>query len=292
MAGLGNRENRVTPEILRAILDEIHFWGHQFAEHARLIRSGVDLEEDAVVKEGQMFGEAYDRLLEALNGLEAPGYGGACVVISENEALTERFRAFKVEIEEGIRDCILKGVIPAELANHILRELDYLMSKIHNVLGGPAATREQLGMDDSGKRVSVIPRMLLPAADGGQLMDITLEELLFWLRISEEHARLAADKFKPLEQTEFTQAAVGFADEFAALRGRVLQAHADVNGYLEEAADLNRRWVDSLHEIDSLIRSCRIPGRQTNFWPALGPHILREQEYFGTVLQALAMARI
>lgn len=269
----------------------MQFWNLILGEHARLIRAGVDLIEDNVVREADQFAAMYDRLLERLN---APGLM-ACPdwinpLLRQTKTLAAGLREFKIEVETSIMQCRSKAIIPGELVGHIRQELDYFIGKLNAVTGGPIPTWEELGLDISTRKVSLIPRMLLDDIEGELIFPISLEELLFWLHISADHAGVLASHFRPGEQAQFTQDTLRYAAEFHKLHQQTIRAgesRESLAGIMQISSDLNQNWINYLAELNRLLATCRIPGFQTNFWPALGVHIYREQVYFQSVLMAL-----
>ncbi|HEX3043914.1 MAG TPA: DUF2935 domain-containing protein [Bacillota bacterium] len=138
--------------------------------------------------------------------------------------------------------------------------------------------------------VSLGPRMLLDEVQGPAVCQVSLEELLFWLHISADHAQLLARYFIPLKQAQFTQDASQYGAEFDQLHELTLQGRdqrVSLAGIMQSAAELNQSWLNYLLELNRMLATCQIPERQTNFWPALGVHIYREQGYFQSVLLAL-----
>jgi hypothetical protein len=288
---LDQRNYDLKPEVISALLDEMQFWNLQLDEHARLIRSGVDLGEDNTIKEAEQFMVMYDRLLNRLN---TPGLiANPSMVIrllNQTRVLAAGLREFKIEVENGIAQCRIKAIIQAELVDHIRRELDYFIGKLDAVTGGLIPTWEDLGLDHSDRKVSLIPRMLLGEIEGKSVCQVSLEELLFWLHISADHAKVLADYFKPVEQAQFTQDALRYGAEFDRLHQQTFQGReqqGNLAGIMQIAGELNKSWINYLLELNRLLATCQIPGRQANFWPALGVHIYREQVYFQSVVAIL-----
>lgn len=288
---MDHHQHDLRPEVSGALLDEMQFWNRQLDEHARLIRAGVDLGEDNVIREADQFTTMYDRLLERLN---TPGLiAGPTVVnplLRQTKTLAAGLREFKMEVEAGIMQCRIKAIIPGELVGHIRRELDYFIGKLDAVTGGPIPTWEDLGLNHSNRKVSLIPRMLLEDIEGKMVWQISLEELLFWLHISADHAGVLANYFRPGEQAQFTQDTLRYAAEFDKLHQQALKAgesRGNLAGIMQISNDLNQNWLNYLSELNRLLANCQIPGLQANFWPALGVHIYREQVYFQSVLMVL-----
>ncbi len=275
-------------EIWRALVDEMQFWNQRLDEHARLIRSGVDLTEDNIIKEADFYVTQYDQLVARLN---TPGLlsnpNEIMVLVQESKQMAIGLGQFKLMVEEGIRTCRIKAILPAELLDHIRRELEYFVGKLNAVTGGPRPTWADLGLDHSDRQATIIPRMLLERIGNQIFPQIILEELLFWLHISADHAQFLAFKFKPLEQTEFTQESLKYSKEFERLLQQVMKdhKHGELVSVVRSAVDLNCDWINYLSKLNQLIATCQIPSRQTNFWPALAVHISAEQVYFQTILQ-------
>lgn len=287
-----DRNNQeLNPRVIPALLDEMLFWNRQLDEHARLIRSGVDLGEDDSIREANQFVVMYDRLL---NQLQAPGLNANPSVVNrllrQTKTLAAGLREFKIEVEQGIAACRIKAILPADLIDHIRRELDFFIGVLDAVTGGTIPTWEELGLDHSERKVSLIPRMLLEEIEDQSVCQVSLEEMLFWTHISADHAKLLAALFKPIIQAQFTQDASQFGSEFDQLHQQIFSGRnqrGNLTGIMRFAAQLNQSWLNYLLELNRLLATCRIPGQQANFWPALGDHIYREQEYFQSVLMIL-----
>ncbi|MCL6590598.1 MAG: DUF2935 domain-containing protein [Firmicutes bacterium] len=230
--------HKLQPEVSRALLDEMQFWNRQLDEHARLVRAGVDLGEDNVIQEANQFTAMYDRLLARL---DAPGLiAGPDTVnhfLLQTKVLAAGLREFKIEVESGIKECRIGAIIPWELVGHIRRELDYFIGKLDAVTGGPTPTWEDLGLDHSSQKVSLIPRMLLEDIQGRSVCQISLEELLFWLHISSDHAGVLANHFRPMEQAQFTQDTMRYAAEFENLRQQTMEAGKSRGGFSQNNAN-------------------------------------------------------
>lgn len=288
---MNHSQHELRPETSSALLDEMQFWNRQLDEHARLIRAGVDLGEDNTIREADQFTAMYDRLLARLT---APGIiaNPATVnpLLRQTKVLSVGLREFKIEVENGIMQCRIRAIIPGELVGHIRRELDYFIGKLDAVTGGPIPSWEDLGLNHSNRKVSLIPRMLLEDIEGKLVYQISLEELLFWLHISSDHAGVLANHFRPGEQAQFTQDTSRYAAEFDKLHQQVLKAgesRGNLSEIMQISNDLNQNWVNYLSELNRMLAACQIPGLQANFWPALGVHIYREQVYFQSVLMVL-----
>jgi hypothetical protein len=285
------REKELRTEVIRALLDEMQFWNRQLDEHARLIRSGVDLGEDNTIREADQFVVMYDRLLSRLN---TPGLIANSLIVSkllyQTKILALSLREFKIEVENGIAQCRIKAILPADLINHIRRELDFFIGNLNAVTEGPIPTWGDLGLDHSNRKVSLVPRMLLEEIEGKLVYQVSLEELLFFTHISADHAKLLAGYFKPIEQAQFTQETLQFGAEFDRLHQLTFQEknqRGNLAGIMQTASDLNQSWLNYLTELNILLATCQIPALQANFWPALGVHIYREQLYFQSILLVL-----
>ena len=213
------------PNMAPVLFDEMLFWNRQLDEHARLIRSGVDISQDDVMREADQYVILYDRLL---NRLQIPELNADPTMVNrllyQTKALAVGLREFKIEVGRGIADCRIKAIISAELLNHIRQELDYFIGKLDSVTGGPIPSWADLGLDHSQQRVSLVPRMLLEEIQGRSVCQVSLEEMLFWTHISADHAILLAGYFKPIEQSQFTQEASQFGMEFDQLHQQTFES--------------------------------------------------------------------
>ncbi len=281
----------LNPNVVPALLDEMLFWNRQLDEHARLIRSGVDLGQDDVIQEADQYVALYDRVLSKL---QSPGVNANPTIVNrllcQTKTLAAGLRESKIEVGCGIAECRIKAIIPAEILNHTRQELDYLIGKLNAVIGGPVPTWADLGLDHSQQPVSLVPRMLLEEIEDLSVCQVSLEEMLFLTHNSAEHAKLLAEHFRPIEQIQFTQEASQFSVEFDQLHQQTFQSRGqrrNLADTMQSASELNQNWLNYLLDLNRLLATCQIQGRQTNFWPALGVHIYREQGYFQSILIAL-----
>jgi hypothetical protein len=288
---LNHNQHDLSPEVSGALLDEMQFWSRQLDEHARIIRSGVDLGEDNIIREADQFVGMYDRMLNRLN---APGLTAnwpmVMKLVNQTKALAVGLREFKIEVENNIAGCQVKAIVPADLINHIRRELDFFIGNLDAITGGPIPTWEDIGLDHSNRRVSLVPRMLLNDIEGKLVYQVSLEELLFWLHISADHSQVISRYFIPVQQAQFTQDTSRYGAEFDKLHQQALNAvesRDNLAGLMQVSSDLNQNWLNYLSELIRMLATCQIPGQQTNFWPALGAHIYREQVYFQSVLMVM-----
>lgn len=278
-------------KVIPALLDEMLFWNRQLDEHARLIRSGVDLGEDNVFREADQYVIMYDHLLTQLQSTELNANPSMVIyLLNRTRMLAAGLREFKLKVAQGIDECRIKAMIPADLVDHIRRELDYFIGILNAVTNGPIPTWEDLGLDHLQQNVSLVPRMLLGEIENRIVCQVSLEEMLFWTHISGDHANLLAGYFKPNIQAQFTQETSQFGAEFDRLHQQTFQLRnqqGNLAGIMQSAAELNQCWLNYLLELNRLLASCLIPGQGINLWPALGAHIYREQEYFQSVLMIL-----
>ncbi|HEX7715015.1 MAG TPA: DUF2935 domain-containing protein [Bacillota bacterium] len=275
------------PEVLRALLDEMQFWNPILEEHSCLIRSSLDWTEDQAFDEAQQYSAFYRKLVNGIRHTTPnanPQFN--TVLFRRSNNLAGGLREFLFELETGIRDCRIKATLPVEAIEHLRMELDYFHAKLNGSGGVSLLTRQNMEFLVSG---SLRPRMLLEKLDSPENTVIIRGELLFWLKISTGHTAFLADRFRPREQLQFAQEVILFEESFDRLYRKI---HQNPDQTVSEADtrvawELNQNWMNYLSELNRLLNSCQIPGRQTNYWPALGMHIYREQSYFQSVLQIL-----
>lgn len=271
---------------LNAILDELSVWLPILSEHLKFHRGGLDpsIKQDCIFKNLDYAARQIEYLY---NIIFTPGAmlpelnrNPANAILPQVLAVSD----IKKFMYQGIKSCEILSIIPSELADHMRRETDRFIGTI----GGPKPTRSQLGIPGGDKKVVGVPRELLPSLTGKERFTAVVEEIMFFSHINEDHSHHMAMTTKPEIQEKFTRK----AKEFEKLFKENLQkakAVEDRRKGLEKLIDDTLKLMMEFKNFGMLVikgaQSCSLPEEQTNAWPLMDDHILREGDYFVEILQ-------
>ncbi|MDF2591597.1 MAG: hypothetical protein K0S75_1063, partial [Clostridia bacterium] len=184
----------------------------------------------------------------------------------------------------GIKSCEILSIIPSELADHMRRETDRFLG----IIGGPKPTREELGIPGGDKRVLGIPRTMLADLPDKEKFTAVVEEIMFFSHINEEHSHHIAMTTKPEIQERFTKKAKEFEKLFKENLHKAKVVEERGKG-LVRLVDDTLKLMKEFKDFGLLVlkgaESCSLPEEQTNAWPLMDDHILREGNYFVELLQ-------
>ena len=271
---------------LNAVLDEMSVWMPILAEHLKFHRGGIDpsIKQDCIFQNLDYSARQIDFLTNIIFSSDT--------VISEikkNPVKTILPQVLAVSdikkyMYQGIKSCEILSIIPSELANHMRRETDRFIG----VIGGPKSTREELGIPGGDKRVLGTPRTLLACLSDKEKFTDVVEEIMFFSHINEEHSHHIAMTTKPEVQERFTRKAKEFERLF---KENVQKAKAveDRGKGLERLIEDTLKLMKDFKSFGLMVlkgaESCSLPEEQTNAWPLMDDHILREGNYFVELLQ-------
>lgn len=280
-------------KILIAILEEMKFFNQIMTEHAMLMRNTFDLTEEDFFRAADSFAVHLNQLLmEVRNTPEnAPDRVFQCLV-DQSLVLVTQLRDFKVFLYDRLLKCQTLSILPPILIDHIRREADFYLSILHRFRGQETATRERVGIPDSGRRLESIPIELISSMPPEQQIQIAFEETLFWSRIHMEHAAHLSMTFTPSGQERYIRAALQFQNDFNDHIQQTLaveRSRGEIRQLNRETIKLTSAWRDYLIQTFEDIRTCRIPHRHTNFHPALADHMRREAQY---LIDAVEQVRV
>jgi hypothetical protein len=271
---------------LHAALDEMSVWMPILAEHLKFHRGGIDpsVRQDCIFQNLDYSARQIDYLT---NMIFSPVEEMSEIKKSPVKTILPQVLAvsdIKKFMYQGIKSCEILSIIPSVLADHMRRETDRFIG----IIGGPKSTRKELGIPGGDKKVLGIPRLLLADVSDKEKFTDVVEEIMFFSHINEEHSHHIAMTTKPEIQERFTKK----AKEFERLFKENLQKAKAVEA---RGKGLGRLIADTLKlmkefKIFGLMvlkgaESCTLPGEQTNAWPLMDDHILREGDYFVELLQ-------
>lgn len=274
-----------------AVLDEINVWLPILSEHLKFHRGGIDpsLKQDCIFQNLDFSSRQIDYLYSIIfpTGIETPDINRdpSKVVLPQALAVSD----IKKFMYQGIKSCEILSIIPSELADHMRRETDRFIG----IIGGPKPTRKDLGIPGGDKTVLSIPRMLLSSLPVKEKFTAVVEEIMFFSHINEEHAHHIAMTAKPEIQEKFTRKAKEFEKQFKENLEKaknVEQKGKGLDRLVDETLKLMKEFKNFGLMLQKGAMSCALPGAQTNAWPLMDDHILREGNYFVELLQ-MAMSK-
>lgn len=279
-------QNEFVSVPLNAALDEMSVWMPILAEHLKFHRGGIDpsIKQDCIFQNLDYSARQIDYLTNIIFSSDAVlseiKRSPVKTVLPQVLAVSD----IKKYMYLGIKSCEILSIIPSELADHMRRETDRFLG----IIGGPKPTREALGIPGGDKMVLGIPRTMLAALPDKEKFTAVVEEIMFFSHINEEHSHHIAMTTKPEIQERFTKK----AKEFEKLFKENLQKAKAVENRgkgLERLVDDTLKLMKEFKSFGLLIfkgaESCSLPEEQTNAWPLMDDHILREGNYFVELLQ-------
>ncbi|MDF2839831.1 MAG: hypothetical protein K0Q99_602 [Clostridia bacterium] len=277
-------ENNCFP--LNAVLDEISVWMPILSEHLKFHRGGIDpsINQDCIFKNLDFSARQIDHLYNMIFPTGAAptemGMDPSKTVLPQAIAVSD----IKKFMYQGIKSCEILSIIPSELADHMRRETDRFIG----IIGGPKPTRKDLGIPGGDKKVLSVPRMLLATLPAKEKFTAVVEEIMFFSHINEEHSHHIAMTSKPGIQEKIARKAKEFEKQFhenlekaKAIEGR----GKGLDRLVEDTLKLMKEFKDFGLTLLKGAKDCALPGEQTNAWPLMDDHILREGNYFVELLQ-------
>lgn len=282
--------NSTVNNVEHAVLDEMQTWVRIVAEHLKFHRGGLDpsLEQDQIFRTLDMLARRTDLLYAQIFGSNMAAHYDFDTILNTTIAEVTVARNYKVFMFEGIRDCRILSIVPAGLADHVRRETDRFLGILGRVIGEPTPTRQTLGIPDGNKRVQSIPRLLIPSQPPQVRFTDVLEEIMFFSRIHGEHAGHISMAIRPVVQESVRVRAKDFETR---LLGNIDRAKAVENSgqgfdrLVTDSHNLAVQFRDFVQELLNGVRTCQVPTGQTNAWPLLIDHILRETLFWIGILE-------
>lgn len=271
---------------INAVLDEMNVWMPILAEHLKFHRGGINpcIKQDCIFQNLDYSARQIDYLT---NMLFSPVEAMSEIKNNPVKTILPQVLAvsdIKKFMYQGIKSCEILSIIPSELADHMRRETDRFIG----IIGGPKSTRKELGIPGGDKKVFGIPRMLLLGLSDKEKFTDVVEEIMFFSNINEEHSHHIAMTTKPGVQEKYARKAKEFEKLF---KENVQRAKAveDRGKGLERLIDVTLKLMKEFKDFGLMIlkgaETCALPEEQTNAWPLMDDHILREGNYFVELLQ-------
>lgn len=268
-----------------AIIDEMSVWMPILSEHLKVHRGGLDInpKQDCIFRNLDNSARQMDYLTSTVMSavpVNSNSPRELTVVILPQVIAVRDIKQF---MYQGIKACEILSIIMPEHADHMRRETDRFIG----IIGGPKPTRAQLGIPGGDKKVLSVPRQMIAELPEKVKFTDLVEEIMFFSHINEEHALVTELSTKPEIQEKIAKK----AKEFQKLFSDNLQKAAAVE---EKGRGLDKLITETLKLMKdfrsfgmTLVEStekCALPGHQTNTWPSLFDHVIREGDYFVELL--------
>ena len=126
----------LSPGLAMGVVEEMRFWLHIMSDHARLIRSGLDVADEGLFRYVDCLGVCIDELLAAVQSACPPFAPGQveCLIAEVNSRVTP-LRDLKRNLAAMVRECRIHMQLPADMLEHIRREADFFLSIINRPMG-------------------------------------------------------------------------------------------------------------------------------------------------------------
>lgn len=270
---------------INVLLDEMRVWLPILSEHLKFHRGGIDpsIKQDCIFQNLDYSARQIDYLNNVIFPNDAAMHNmvqdPAQSVIPQALAVSD----IKKFMYQGIKSCEILSIIPSELADHMRRETDRFIG----IIGGPKPTRKELGIPGGDKKVLGVPRMLIGDLPAKEKFIAVVEEIMFFSHINEEHAHHIAMTAKPEIQEKFIRKAKEFEKKFKENLEKAKAVEEKGKGLdrlIEDTLKLMKEFKNFGLMLQKGSLSCSLPGEQTNHWPLMDDHILREGDYFVELL--------
>lgn len=270
-------------ETLSAAYDEMSFWLYIISDHLKFLRSGLDPTQEELFRVLDDRAYQIDRLLKDLQKTkDMPG--SISVLIGPVLTIAANTRDFTQFMADGIKACRILSITPYEMALHMIRETIFFIAVMHSIANLPMPSREVLDIPDRATPLSITARRLFQYLSGEIRTKALWEELAFWSHDFADHAMFIWALTRP-DQKKLQRRALQYEHNFTKLYRQVISIN-NFNRYfpriLRYAINMTEDFKGFLSTILDSQRQCDI---QTNGWPQLSDHMIRETDYLLNILQ-------
>lgn len=281
--------NDTNRNLLLGALDEMKFWGRIVFEHLKFHRHAVDPGNERMFRLMDQFAVAVEQFYNANIFPVTESSSDIAIMQLTEQALCVIIpsRDFKAYLKNEIEACRILSIIDPDLADHLRRETDYFIGQLRYTRGELTPTREILGIPDGNTMALTVPRRVITTLQGSSYTKAVLENIMFFSRISAEHAQHLALATKPGVQEDIRQQAQKFVEPFLAnikKAERVEATGSGLNQLINESYTLAVEFRDFMVVVNDALHRCAVPTGRVNAWPLLADHITRESQYFVDIL--------
>ena len=196
------------PGLAMGVVEEMRFWLHNKSDHARLIRSGLDVADEELFRYVDCLGVRIDELLAVVQSAYPPFPPGhvECLIAEANRRVTP-LRELKGNLAAMVRECRIHMQLPADMLEHTRREADFFLSIINRPMGWPVAVRSDLEIPappgEENLPACLAPRSMIPCMGQGAA-PILMDEIMFFADINAEHGVVLSLFFRKVVNVELS----------------------------------------------------------------------------------------
>jgi hypothetical protein len=270
-------------ETLSAAYDEMSFWLYIISDHLKFLRGCLDPTQEELFRVLDERAYQIDRLLKDLQKIEwIPGSISA--LIGPVLTIADNTRDFIQFMADGIKSCRILSISPYDMALHMIRETSFFIAVMHSIANLPMPPREVLDIPDSATPLSITAGRLFQHLTSETKIKALWEELAFWIHDFADHGMFIRTLARP-DEKPLQRRALQFERTFTKLYRQVIRTNnSDRNlpRTLKYAFEISEDFKGFLSTVLDSQRQCDL---QTNGWPQLSDHMIRETDYFLNILQ-------
>jgi len=274
---------------LTGALAEITFWVKILSDHLKFIRAGIDMKHAAIIDEADAMAKELDCFLAELETMsQRLPEQDLCCLMDETVELATEIRNFKRRLAVLIHKCKVLAILPAAVLDHTRRETDFFIAILAKLLGEPTPPHKVIGIPDGNDCVNLVPRKAIPCLRKADRFELALAEIMFFSRISGEHAMIISMTVRPGVQEKWRQRALAYQKAFLAnlaATQKIKQPDQKFVTLVNASLKLILEFRAFLTKLYQAVSDCSIPTGQTNVWPTLINHLIMESNYFIEVLR-------
>lgn len=250
------------------------------SDHAKFVRNGFDVTQEALFREADAIAQEVDRIRAQFGALSEPV--PTLLVAQFTRAalpIVRRLIQFKDGVARAIAGDITQQTLPADFVLHLQREADFFVGILNHMAGLPTPTPTTLQLQGPTALVPTIARHLLEVVPASEAVAANLAYTEFWGKHHEEHAEAIAIFLRPGQQKE-ANAVAKFRRDFQELRGAAttLQRQFSLPDFQTLTSDTLRLTGDWRQFLNNT-QQAQLQGRlQANFTQRLTEHIRIETD--------------
>lgn len=250
------------------------------SDHAKFIRNGFDITQEALFREADAIAQEVDRIRALFGALREPV--PTLVIAQFTRAALPVFRRlirFKDTIAGDIIADTTQQMLPADFILHLQREFDFFVGILNHMAGLPTPTPATLALSGPTGLVTTIARQLLEVVPANEAVAANLVYSEFWCKHHQEHAEVINIFLRPGQQKEM-DAVAKFRRDFLELRGlaTTLQRHFALPDFQTLMCDILALTGDWRRFLNAT-QQAQLQGKfQANFTQRLTEHIRIETD--------------
>lgn len=250
------------------------------SDHAKFIRNGFDVTQEALFREADALAQGIDHIRAQFGAIPEP-VPTVLVAQFTRAALpiVRRLIQFKDQVALAIKGDLTQQSLPADFVLHLQREADFFVGILNHMAGLPTPTPATLQLQGPTGLVPTIARHLLEVVPASDAVAANLVYTEFWGKHHEEHAEAIAMFLRPGQQKE-ANAVAKFRRQFQEVRraSTELQRQFSLPDFQTLSGDTLRVTGDWRRFLNETQRA-QLQGQfQANFTQRLTEHIRIETD--------------